>query len=99
MKTILLAAIIVFSTQTQGHGEELASCESIGGLAEDVMRVRQKGTPMSQVMNAIGELDIGRQLTLMAYEKHLFYGEEMKAIAIADFRSTIELACYKERQK
>jgi hypothetical protein len=77
-----------------------AACEGFGQLAEELMIARQMGVPMSRVMEVAEagwgdeDVDLLRQMVVMAYEVPRYATDEYQRRAVADYRNEVELACY-----
>ena len=100
MKLILtLAAAMLISAPAYSEGEEeAATCEQVGELAELIMSLRQKETPMSQMMSAMGaEGDIHpfvRAVILDAYDRPAYLSSDAQREAALRFRNDAERICY-----
>lgn len=79
-------------------------CVPIGGIAENVMVMRQQDRAMSEVMAVIMKATptatqpIIRRMVMEAYAQPSYSTDKMQKQAIARFRNQIELACYTARQ-
>ncbi|KAF0175828.1 MAG: hypothetical protein FD162_395 [Rhodobacteraceae bacterium] len=84
-----------------------AACAQVGDVAESIMQLRLKNTPMSDLMKRTDET-VGKgttesarsyaaflkRLVVAAYEKPAYVTEENRVGAVQEFRNEAELACY-----
>jgi hypothetical protein len=77
-------------------------CQQIGELAKGVMRNRQMGVNMSDMMKVASSGKVEdpflRRLVIIAYDTPQYSSEAMQAQAVQEFSNQIQLTCYK-RQK
>ncbi len=75
---------------------EQASCEYIGTIAETIMKARQSDRPMSKLMAVIDQYEMPsvKPIVVAAYQEPSYSSDSYKQKAIAEFRNTVELACY-----
>lgn len=74
------------------------SCALQGNLAATIMKNRQHGIPMSQMMEVDTDpkiKDFMDALIIMAYESPRFSTEEMQKRSVDDFRDRAYLSCAK----
>lgn len=96
MKHLLLMASLALASPATA--QQVVICSAFGDLAENVMKIRQKGAPPAFVLDALlgDDVAINRIVTLMmatAYSKPRYTTERFQARAVADFRSEIETNC------
>ena len=78
-------------------------CAPIGGIAENIMAMRQQERAISDVIASVtantpeATQPIIREMILQAYERPAFSTKERQQHAVAEFRNQIELACYRMR--
>lgn len=78
-------------------------CPTFGNLAEKIMEARQSGVSMSKLMATTDNVDedgelmasIVRTLIQAAYEEPRYSTEEFIARSVEDFRTKVEVECYK----
>ena len=94
-KLAILLVVLILSAGISVRGEEdwRGYCQQMATLAENIMAHRQKGTSMSEMMELVGELEIGQTLVIDAYRSPRFSTERMKKEAISDFRDRAYLMC------
>lgn len=84
-----------------------AACAQVGEVAESIMELRLKNTPMSDLMtradetvgkgtteSALSYAAFLKGLVVAAYEKPAYVTEENRVRAVQEFRNEAELACY-----
>ena len=102
MKAITLTIFLLSGFATPLFAQEntqSAICPIIGELAETVMRNRQNGVSLSEMMgvanNADGVLQpVIREMVLEAYDGPRYSVPDNQDEAVQDFRNDIELVCY-----
>lgn len=96
-KTFALVSILsLFLLVTFAHAEEdwLSTCGSYSDLAETIMRTRQSGISMKQMLEV--PLSKGfENLVIAAFEIPRFSTDAMQKRSIEDFRDSIYLECVK----
>ena len=98
VRLILTTALVLIGALSIAEAEEV-NCTIIGDLAEKVMSMRQKETPMSSMMAAVPEgSEAFRAIIIDAYEQPSFSTPDNQQGAIAEFRNEWELQCYKMGQ-
>ena len=99
MTRLAIIFSLLFVTPAWAEEQKLTDniCPDLGRLAETFMSFRQKGVPLSRVMEVeVPEVIEGvRELALAAYEETQWSTEERRADAIRRFRNSVELDCYK----
>lgn len=79
-------------------------CKTLGDLGATFMQARQKGIPLSDLMEVFPEspddytAELARTILFAAYEQPRFSTEDIQLQAISEFRDAIELECYKDAQ-
>ncbi len=93
--------LFVSPVMAEGNDEEMSwqeVCSLNAELAEVIMRARQAGVPMSQIMDAFGGdgNQIARAMTLAAYDSFRYHTENSKRRAVEDFRDEWYLKCVRD---
>lgn len=78
-------------------------CPSLGDMAEQIMRARQRGVSISEMMQLMPVDDgsdpvipVARLMVISAFEVPRFQTERHQWRTIEDFRAEWELICYQE---
>lgn len=101
LSTILLLAS--FSVIAEEKEEEDV-CESLHGLAQEIMNARQKNVPMPKLVNALQSVE-GKEakfsvlLAKMAYKEPRFSTELHQNNAINDFANDVYLMCLNKKEQ
>lgn len=95
MKHLIIVAAAAF-TMTTANAQY---CTIIGNLSESIMKARQNGVSMSDIMNMPSATSLGKAMTIDAFKEPRYSTEEFKQRAITDFRANWELACYEFKSK
>lgn len=94
----MIAFSILLGGATIARADD-AFCQQLGELAKGVMRNRQIGVNMSDMMKIADsgrvEGPVLRNLVIMAYDTPQFASDAMQADAIQEFANQIQLTCYK----
>lgn len=104
-KTSFMVTVLILFLSGQLYAQDkLAVCNSISSLAETIMKQRQNGAPMSEMMRIAGEAGgalgkVGEELVIMAYEKPRYRTENYQQRAIEDFRDSAHLECVKQARR
>lgn len=95
--TIILS--LLFVTPAWAEEKKLTGeiCPDLGLVAEVFMTARQKGVPLSKVMEEGGKEFF--DMLIAAYEETQWTTEERRADAVRRFRNSVELDCYKNLKK
>jgi len=97
---MVIACLAASATQAQTP-ETLKVCKDVSHMARDIMEVRQKGAPMSEMMEltAAGDLldGINKILVVRAYDVPQFQTEPSRLRAVQEFENDSYLRCYKLR--
>ena len=93
MRFLLAIAILVTLSLSSGAGAEEVTrdkfCSTVYKLAETVMRNRQDGAPMPEMMKAAAGDEISREVIVAAYENPRFSGAKYKKNATQDFANDV----------
>lgn len=94
MKKLVLA--VIFSCiSTPIYAEKWQDkCESIAGFAEQIMRNRQIGVPMSKMMKVSSGAFSG--MIVAAFDSPRYSTKEYQSRSISDFRDKAYLVCAKQ---
>jgi len=85
--------------------EKSELCPVVGDTAELIMKARQAGMPMSQLMGLVSESAEGATqrvnsaMVLAAYKVPKYSGAKYQASAAHDLRTEFELMCYQSDRK
>ena len=94
----VLAFSLQFSTSTQSASRE--ECLPIEGLAESIMRSRQSGESMSEIMNAYKYSETAQYLTVKAFDNHIkARNENVQKDIVESFKNYAFLKCIKDDLK
>jgi len=93
-KLITAAALLIMS----GNVYSGSYCESLAGLAETTMKLRQAGVPLTKVLATHDENtpEIVRRLDIMAYDSPMWSSAKMKHQAATEFSNKVYLMCFKK---
>lgn len=101
MKTLLLTSFLIISSPAAAD-EVSENCYVIGGLAEAIMDARLNDIPMYKVMEIFDDpamppeaVDVGRGMTILAYQSPAYTTDGAKERAIVEFRNKAEVTCHK----
>jgi hypothetical protein len=95
MKKLILAVALTLSASTvvaETAADKYAYCESMAGLAESMMNVRQAGKSLSSML-AITTNEAFKPLLINAYQTPVFSTEKYKQDAINKHRDDVHTAC------
>lgn len=81
-------------------GDKAQLCETMGKTASNVMEIRQNGTPLSETMKMVEQVDpkiqdIFREIIMVAYDEPRWSTANSKTRAIEDYRISVERECFK----
>lgn len=96
---LIVATLILSSFTPLASADENSICAANGMLAETIMRGRQAGKPISEVLTIVQDNTYEKAMTMMAYEEPAWSTFESKERAEREFRIKIELDCYKNFQR
>jgi len=90
----IAAALLVMSSNAYAGGY----CESLAGLAETTMSVRQAGVPLTDVISTYDKdtPNIVKAMTIMAYDSPMWGSDKMKRQAATEFSNKVYLMCFKK---
>lgn len=90
-------SVLALGVQAEEPVKLTDRCKTWSGMAETIMKARQVGAPMSELMDAAEEAnsEAMKKIVIMAYEKPRFSAEEVQKRSTDEFRDEIYLACIK----
>jgi len=105
IKTLIAAALIAGSmtaTAEEAAADQSQMCPMLGNQAETIMKARQNGVPMSDLMALVSKhfsgdgimANFSKQMVVAAYKVPQYNGAKYKASAAHDLRTEWELMCY-----
>lgn len=108
MKTILAitlgAILFVGALENPAHSQAIEGCGKLGELAEELVRSKYAGVPLSQLMAALDDTTSNKShhkvlsaLVLAAYQRPDYSSTEYQDRERALFRNEIEMACYRAK--
>lgn len=98
MKTKLIAIAISLMFTSVSYAEDVNEvCGILHETATMVMKMRQEGAPMPQMMQ-LSDSDLARAIVQEAYEEPQYHSDEVKARSIQNFANKIAASCYKALQ-
>lgn len=93
MKTLIFAALAVFSVTAMAEGEEI--CKKISVLAGKDMEARQSGVLLEDAMARVEKQgDFAKAMVMRAYASPIRDTEEGKQKEIAEHRNVMYAECY-----
>ena len=94
LAAMVLGAALIAPAQADDRVE---LCIVIGAAAENVMKARQAGVSLSNMMGLVPDNNVGpiiREMVLMAYSDYTqMHGQQMRQLKIDRFRDTWQSAC------
>lgn len=90
MKSIIIIAALLATT---AYADD-RYCTNHGKLSESIMRARQAGVTMSDMMEAAKENELFRAVIVSAFQKPRMSLPENKKTMIENFRADNELQCF-----
>jgi hypothetical protein len=96
-QTIAIAAtaLALMSAPALAKESPANNCKLLGDVAGKIMSLRQDGVTPSQLMDALSS-DKFDQLILVAFNTPRYSSPDFKTTAVEDFRSEIEVECYRK---
>lgn len=99
MTVAVILAISSAPTFAEDVKGEADNCAALGTLAASIMKGRQSGVPMSNMMAIARKNEqIGSLVSAMviaAYETPQFSGEKYRQRKVVEFQNDVMLECYK----
>ena len=90
MKAIIMAILMALSATAAAD-----QCKMTGDIAEMMMKARQVGVPMQEMMAVSQDNELRAAMVLDAYEVPRFTTEKFQKRQEQDFRDKWYMACYK----
>ena len=102
MKTLILAVTVTLTLlSTSAFAEDVAprnthdeTCQHLATVAQSIMTIRQQEQPLSKAINLF-ESELGREMVIEAYGKHVYDTEEYAQKSIDRFANKWHLYCIK----
>lgn len=98
MKKFILAIVVALSVTSANAAKQKPYCDTIYELAEAIMTSRQNGASLKE-MRKIVKTDLGKALTLWAYEKPMYSYAALKQEAINSFAKQAFYGCKSIRKE
>lgn len=95
-KLILVSALLSFNAQA--NDDDFKKCKDIEGVAGLIMEMRQKGTPMSDMIKAANGDPLGKVLIIEAYDRPKYSTDQNKKDAVQRFKNIIFGTCIKDKK-
>ncbi len=93
MKSLIFAALAVFSVTAMAEGEEV--CKKISAIAGKDMEARQNGVLLEDAMTRVEKQgDFAKAMVMRAYASPIQDTEEGKQREISEHRNVIYAECY-----
>jgi len=92
MRVLILALLIAVSTPALAEKDY---CGYISSISKTIMKARQKGLSMQQVIEIVGSDTLLKEIVVSAYNKQRYMTEKFQERESDDFRDKWYLACYK----
>lgn len=93
MKTLIFAALAVFSVTAMAEGEEI--CKKVSANAGKAMTARQDGVLLEEAMATVGnQSQFANAMIMRAYASPIRDSEDAKRQEISEFRNLIYAECY-----
>jgi len=86
--------LILFSNMVKAEESKASSCAEFDQLAAIIMEHRQKGTPLSKMVEVMPD-ETFLDLLIIAYETPQFSGEKHRQRMVDEFRNKVYLMCLK----
>lgn len=103
MKTSFLWAALLLTASavaSDGVDREGKFCRTISNMATEIMKARQNGVPMADVMELVPNpspiAKLGKSLVISAYERRRYSSAEMRQESVVDFANEVYLSCVKD---
>ena len=81
--------------ETEVAVTNLELCTQLNGLAESIMKNRQAGIPMADMMSLAGDSDLAQQMTIDAYDYPRLSIKSNQDDYVRDFADEWMVNCYK----
>ncbi len=101
-RTVLALALLA-SPANAVSPEAQKLCARHGMFAEEVMKSRQSGVPLSAMLSTVDAestvAEAARQIILTAFETRRYFSPDMQQRAVEEHREKYELICFKRFSK
>lgn len=101
-KTLLLITSLLVSPMAVAESKDRDICIMSSEVAEKIMRVRQKGVSLTDLMQSfsdpISKSGVVYEIILNAYETPIYYSDSARRNAIRDFKNFVAVECYRAFQ-
>lgn len=97
--SIITAGILLVAPVTSYANSTKELCESQQDLAHVVMRARQAGLPLKNILASVKQVKAGEEIVRMAYTLPKYSSEEYRADAADEFSNKIYLLCMSSLSK
>lgn len=100
LRSLIAAAALAALPINASADDAALVCPGLGQMAENIMKFRQRGIPMSKQMEIVNASpsaqirDMGKLMVVSAYKERQAYSDDAKAGIIQRFRNDSELQCY-----
>ena len=88
---LIVAGLMCFGANAEGR------CSKIGELAGNIMKTRQAGVDMSEVMNVAGDNKLLVAMTIAAFDTPAYQIDKNQKREISKFKNEWMLSCYKAK--
>lgn len=102
----LALSLLVLTSHASAEPTTQETCKSIADLAGTIMKARQNGRDMSELMELVGkyfedaeERKPYDRMVVLAYDSPRYSTEEYKNKAVSDFKNSVYLGCFKARTR
>lgn len=100
MRLVLIALTVCASMGAQAENDESGDvCADWSSLAENIMRSRQAGVSMAEMMKLTKGTKPAQRMVIAAYEERRYHTEEIQQRKVEDFRDEAYLACVKTKNE
>lgn len=94
---IIVAFLLTAALSSPAYATD---CKELGDLAHVIMKYRQKGGELSNLIEKIGSDSAAiRTMILDAFSQPRYHSETVQQTAAVDFRNRYEAACYSSKSK
>jgi len=99
ISSITFAAVVAAAVTPAFAGEYDDLCQSMATYAESVMKLRQVGVPMGELLKIIKKNKNGaasiksREIVILAYAQPHYLTLQVQRRTISDFRDQIHVSC------
>jgi len=101
MRAMVFWFVVLAASSSAAASTSTETCKSISGVAQEVMKSRQQGILMAELMEVeVSDLikPLMHQYIVRAYETPRFRTPQNQQRAVTDFANDAYLACIKQRK-